>query len=656
LHYKPNLPLAIVEAKDNNHTVGAGMQQALGYAEILKDVPFVFSSNGDGFLFHDRTVKSGPVEKEITLDEFPSPEELWQRYCASRDIPAAIQPVVTQDYYPIQGHGCRTIGATTPSIAMNRATFFKHFDLLAEQPDAVAKMREFVFQLAIQGRLVPQDHNDEPVSELLKRIRAAMESFTKEGKNGKGKPTSGGSETPFKVPATWVWIRFGDIVRIRTGKLDANAAVENGAYPFFTCSQTPSRIATYSFDTSAVLLAGNGDFNLKYYVGKFDAYQRTYVIEPLEWDLRFCFILMSSQISRITENNRGSAIPYLKLGDIADPLVPLPPLAEQRRIVAKVDELMALCDGLEQQQQARQHARSQIQQSALHHLLAARETVTFAAAWQRVCDHFHLLHDTPDAIPQLRQAILQLAVQGRLVPQNPKDEPVSEQLLEIEKAKTLFVQKGLMRKSDSLSDVEADEMPYQIPSNWKWVRVGTVGMTQTGSTPPTANRDFFGDFIPFVKPADLTEREINYGGEGISESGVKQSTLIPTNSVLMVCIGGSIGKTNLNTRDVCCNQQINALTPFSKTESRYVMSCMKAAWFQQQVKRDAGQTTLPIISKGKWERLPFPLPPLAEQKRIVAKVDELMRWSDALEARLTAAQTTATHLLDATLHQILTTQ
>jgi type I restriction enzyme R subunit len=100
LHFKPNLPLAIIEAKDNNHSVGAGMQQALGYADILKDVPFVFSSNGDGFLFHDRTVKSGPVETELTLDQFPSPEQLWQRYCASRGIPTDAQPVVTQDYYP----------------------------------------------------------------------------------------------------------------------------------------------------------------------------------------------------------------------------------------------------------------------------------------------------------------------------------------------------------------------------------------------------------------------------------------------------------------------------------------------------------------------------------------------------------------------------
>jgi type I restriction enzyme R subunit len=100
LHYKPNLPLAIIEAKDNNHTVGAGMQQALGYADILKDVPFVFSSNGDGFLFHDRTITSGPVERELTLDQFPSPAELWRRYCASRGISVANESVVAQDYYP----------------------------------------------------------------------------------------------------------------------------------------------------------------------------------------------------------------------------------------------------------------------------------------------------------------------------------------------------------------------------------------------------------------------------------------------------------------------------------------------------------------------------------------------------------------------------
>lgn len=101
LDFKPGLPLAIIEAKDNNHVVGAGMQQALGYAELdALNVPFVFSSNGDGYLFRDRTVKSGPVEKELTLDEFPSPAERWRRHCAYRGVSAAIEAVVAQDYYP----------------------------------------------------------------------------------------------------------------------------------------------------------------------------------------------------------------------------------------------------------------------------------------------------------------------------------------------------------------------------------------------------------------------------------------------------------------------------------------------------------------------------------------------------------------------------
>ncbi len=141
LHYKPNLPLALIEAKDNNHTVGAGMQQALGYADILKDVPFVFSSNADGFLFHDRTVKSGPVEKELTLDQFPSPEELWRRYCASRSISPEIEPVVAQDYYPNpenktpRYHQLTAINRTIEAIAkgQNRILFLADRNILVDQ-------------------------------------------------------------------------------------------------------------------------------------------------------------------------------------------------------------------------------------------------------------------------------------------------------------------------------------------------------------------------------------------------------------------------------------------------------------------------------------------------------------------------------------------
>ena len=208
-----------------------------------------------------------------------------------------------------------------------------------------ADLRKSILTLAVQGKLLPQDPNDEPAVTAIEQIA----SLNGSGRTAKLFAEDELTELQFAVPSSWKWVRFGDLVRIRTGKLDASAAVEGGAYPFFTCSKTPSKIATYSFDTSAVILAGNGDFNLKSYSGKFDAYQRTYVIEPLGWELGFCFWLISAQIKRITDKQRGSAIPYLRLGDIADPLVPFPPLAEQRRIVAKVEQLMALVDALETQ-------------------------------------------------------------------------------------------------------------------------------------------------------------------------------------------------------------------------------------------------------------------------------------------------------------------
>src|SRR6266545_2810784 len=173
---------------------------------------------------------------------------------------------------------------------MNAVQLLTHFDRISEAPDPIPGLRQFILDLAVRGKLVQQDPKDEPASELLKRIQAEKARLVKEGKQRQSKPSLRLDETPFKIPNSWAWVRFGDIVRVCTGKLDANAAVEGGAYPFFTCSQTPSRIDTYSFDTSAVLLAGNGDFNIKRYQGRFDAYQRTYVIEPLAWDLSFCFI------------------------------------------------------------------------------------------------------------------------------------------------------------------------------------------------------------------------------------------------------------------------------------------------------------------------------------------------------------------------------
>ena len=189
--------------------------------------------------------------------------------------------------------------------------------------------------------------------------------------------------------------------------------------------------------------------------------------------------------------------------------------------------------------------------------------------------------------------------------------------------------------------------------NWAWGRLVELGATQTGTSPSSSNPDLFGTHMPFIKPADLDGSSVNYEGPGVSQLGVSQSRLAEADSVLMVCIGGTLGKVNRTTRPVCFNQQINSLTPFLGGLSEYLELALKSSGFQALAWSRAGVGTLPIISKGKWEVLPVPVPPLSEQTRIVSKVRDLMAVCDQLEASLSAGAEHRSKLLEALLHRAL---
>ena len=236
----------------------------------------------------------------------------------------------------------------------NSTTAFlnNHFDIILEAPNGIKKLRELILTLAMQGKLVPQDPNDQPASELLKEIEAEKKRLVKAGKIKAPKPLLEikPEDLPYEVPKGWEWVRLAFLATIQTGKKDVNEGHENGQYPFFSCAMEPLNSNEFSFDCEALLLPGNGANvgQISYYRGKFEAYQRMYVLKDFYKDSAMYIekVLNALFLKSLEGKQYGSAINYIKIGNLTDFLVPFPPLAEQKRIVAKIDHLMVLCDNL----------------------------------------------------------------------------------------------------------------------------------------------------------------------------------------------------------------------------------------------------------------------------------------------------------------------
>ncbi|ENF6039840.1 restriction endonuclease subunit S [Citrobacter amalonaticus] len=233
-------------------------------------------------------------------------------------------------------------------------------------------------------------------------------------------------------------------------------------------------------------------------------------------------------------------------------------------------------------------------------------------------------------IKKLRELILELAVRGKLVPQDPNDEPASELLKRIAAEKAELVKQGKIKKQKPLPEISEDEKPFELPEGWEWVRLGTLGYTQTGGTPSKSNAEYYGNDIPFIKPADITAQGVIYDNEGLSIKGAETlGRVAPSGSILMVCIG-TIGKCQVINRTCSFNQQINSITPFSDI-SDFIYLDVSSSYFQSLAWDYSSSTTIAILNKGKWESLLVPIAPLSEQARIVTNVKKLMSLCDQLE-------------------------
>jgi type I restriction enzyme S subunit len=247
-----------------------------------------------------------------------------------------------------------------------------------------------------------------------------------------------------------------------------------------------------------------------------------------------------------------------------------------------------------------------------------------------------------ELIALIRQSILEEAVEGKLTAEWRRehheliggDNHALKVLEKIRAEKEQLLREGKLRKEQSLAPINDVEKPFELPEGWVWCRLGDIGITQTGTTPSTNDKANFGDNIPFVKPADISDKEINYYNEGLSEKGISVGRLIPNNSILMVCIGGSIGKAYFTDRDVSCNQQINAITPLANIKAEFLLQFLQSSYFQTEVWNKAMKSSTPIINKGKWENILVPLPPQCEQQVMLDRINKIVVYINELEKQV----------------------
>ena len=472
------------------------------------------------------------------------------------------------------------------------------------------KLRQKILDLAIRGKLVPQDSNDEPASVLLERIKAEKERLIKEGKIKRSKKSAKTSDTPhyenvlFEVPKSWVWCKLEDIVcELKYGTSEKSSSVGKIAvlrmgnitnvgtidYSNLVYSSNDEDIEQYSLEKYDLLFNRT---NSSEWVGKTAIYKDEqpaiyagYLIRirPLLISPDYLNTVMNSGYYREwcynvkTDAVNQSNINAKKLSQL---MIPIPPLREQGRIVAEIDKWISLIDIVKNGK-----------------------------------------GDLQTVIKQAKSKILDLAIHGKLVSQDPNDEPAIELLKRINPDFT------------PCDNGHYTQSPFETPQNWSWTTLGKIGKWQSGSTPNRLNKDYYNGNIPWLKTGDLNDGYITHIPESITEKALNETSvkLNPTGSVLIAMYGATIGKIGILTFPATTNQACCACEVFNGIDKEFLFLFLLS--HREEFIKMGGGGAQPNISKEKIINTYIPLPPFAEQKRIVNTVNILFtKLDDIMES------------------------
>ncbi|WP_206779615.1 restriction endonuclease subunit S [Brevirhabdus pacifica] len=579
------------------------------------------------------------------------------------------------------------------------------YEQISEAPDAIVRLRRFVLDLAVRGKLVEQDAGDEPASTLLRRLLAGKEYLIKT--KAIKKPRELGSDDelihPHHLPTSWQWCRLDSVGAIVGGGTPSAGDSSNfdtpgagiawltpadlGGYTDLYISRGTRDLSDKGLSTSSATLmpAGSVLFTSRAPIGYVAIAENPIatnqgfksVVPYISECSQFIALTLKALAPEIDAKASGTTFKEVSGKIVAGIPFPLPPLAEQHRIVAKVDELMALCDRLEEARKTREEVRDKLTAASFARLTAPDTTAQaepakvgtgFASGSATSEDDFPAharfalealpsLTTRPDQIKTLRQTILNLAVRGKLVEQDPAAEPASALLEKIAQTKSEEIRSGKRKRDRPLGEFKLADMPTIQPCGWAFDFLQNVIDVRDGThDTPAASEE--ANAIPLVTSKDFKAGEIDFqNAKRISLADhieISKRSAVDVGDILFSMIGGNIGNQVMVNDPRPFSIKNVALFKYYDTAStlpRFIKIYMED--LANRLQNEASGGAQPFVSLGALRKLPIGLPPLAEQHRIVAKVDALMALCDRLEAALTTADTTRTRLLEALLHEAL---
>ncbi|BAX53023.1 EcoKI restriction-modification system protein HsdS [Photobacterium damselae subsp. piscicida] len=529
----------------------------------------------------------------------------------------------------------------------------------------VKKLRELILELAVRGKLVPQDPSDEPASVLFHLIKEEQTTLVKEKKIKKQKklPKITEAELLFELPNGWTWCRVGDLFNtIQSGGTPSKRepAYWQGNIPWASVKDLGKSLVftdTQDHISQEGLLAGSklaneGDWLIctRMGLGKIGivstpmAFNQDLKAVSVTKYVHTDFFLNSYRTIKI--KGTGTTVAGITQDQLLNYVFALPPEKEQHRIVAKVDELMALCDQLEQQTEANIEAHQLLVRTLLNTLTHSADADELMENWARISDHFETLFTTEESIDQLKQTILQLAVMGKLVPQDPNDEPASVLLERIAEEKAQLIKEKKIKKQKALPPIADDEKPFDLPTGWEWTRFGYLVNFKAELVRPEEYLD-----LDQVAPDSIEK------GTGklikrrtVAESGVKgPNSRFYAGQVLYSKIRPSLSKAIIAEFDGLCSADMYPLE--AMVNSEFLLKIILSEVFLTQVRAAENRIKMPKLNVDSLSNILVPICPDNEMGRITSKLTELLFVSDQLKQNINKSHQTQLQLTDAIVEQ-----